>query len=98
MPCHGSTFAHLFTLNSISKLGKPSLAPAVVKECTVAALRFAMSNICCWPHRAGRTITTEREAATETKSTFDDTELLYESKKHIQYRRRGMNKKRRKKG
>jgi hypothetical protein len=96
MSCYGSTLAHLFTVNSISKLRTPLLASAVMGD-TTAAFQFALSNICCWPRRAGRTITTEREAATATKSTFNDTELLHEPKKHIQYRWKGMNKKRRKK-
>jgi hypothetical protein len=54
-------------MNSISTSGTSSPALAVMNEYTVAALQSALSNICCWPRRAGRAITTEREAATETK-------------------------------
>jgi hypothetical protein len=70
----------------------------VVNEHTTAALRFALSNICCWPRvaRAAQSRPNGRQRL-RRKSTFNDTELLHEPKKHIEYRRRGTNKKRRKK-
>jgi len=49
MPCYGFTLAHLFTLNSISKLGTSSLALAVME-----GTRQPPSDLLCQTFAVGR--------------------------------------------